>query len=144
VAILDSSWTNLTAVVDAEGHKVAPADYTFLRPGRYTVKYQLMAMDREATIDLRARQRYRVQSRSVLCETPIRSPSFNTPGDQEPACRGLEANLGYVAVGTVWIDDAATGRVLAGDKWCTVDTDCPSSRCSIRSPEQSVCDLPQP
>jgi hypothetical protein len=137
-----------SAVVVAPEQSYDRVDYMLLHPGRYSVQSSIesSAEARDDTLDLEAGRRYQARHRVLACGKRPKSYSAgrrHSDGEEAlaPLCAHRES---WDSVSTTWIEDAATGRVVAGAKWCVSVADCPESTCSLQAGESSgVCDIPE-
>lgn len=145
VAILDTTrpWFAENALIDEREQPIDTADIMLLQPGQYTVR--VGGRDTHATFDAEAGRRYEVEYDDVCCFAcgPWR---VKIPGGDEARSQLCSAGEQRVSsfIATSWIEDAATSRVVGGNKWCASDADCPASQCS-RAPGQpsGVCAVPE-
>jgi hypothetical protein len=117
-----------------------------LRPGRYTLSsrvYSIYAPQRVDTFDLKAGHRYQMKTRNVYCRGLI--APFSDKQAKAQVCKEFGGESGdTVSVRTNWFEDAATKRVVAGQKWCADDTECPGSKCSKPAGQtRGICDIPE-
>jgi hypothetical protein len=138
-------WFGETAVIDGHEQPLDAADLMLLAPGQYTVRVHVYADDLQETFDAEAERRYQVEYDEVCCFAcgPWR---VKIPGGDEARaqlCSGRE-QTGSSYLRTSWIEDAATSRVVGGDKWCASDADCPASQCALQPGQPSgVCTVPE-
>lgn len=146
VATLDTTrpWFGVTAVIDGGEQPLEAADLMLLVPGQYTVRVHARGENLDTTFDAEPERRYAVEYDNVCCYAcgPWR---VGIPGGDEARdqlCSDREQTVSSY-LQTSWIEDAATSRVVAGDKWCASDADCPTSQCSLRPGQVSgVCAVP--
>lgn len=120
-----------TSVIDAQGRLMNfsegaggyQARRLRLTPGTYTLRFAGSTQKREDTFVLSSARSYRQRLKD--CPGLIYSPW----------CKE-----GREAATAVWIEDLATSRVVAGEKWCREDADCAESECLIeRGRSLGVC-----
>jgi hypothetical protein len=127
------------AIVEADSGSPDVFDHLLLRPGLYTVGsgslYGFPArrfLARRDTFEVQAGHRYRMGHRDENCA--------GAPKHREARAEVCEGLTGWVE--TFWFEDATTNRVVAGDKWCSSDTDCPGSQCSAQAGQPRTCAIP--
>ena len=136
--------------VDSGGqHKVDrhQEHHLLLRPGRYTLSSDLGYLPdvgdrtRVDTFDLHAGHRYKANSMAVVCGRHLLN--FSSKEAQAQLCSD-GARAGNNDVETNWFEDIATKRVVAGQKWCASDPQCPESQCLKQEGKAlGICAIPE-
>jgi hypothetical protein len=114
--------------------------HLLLRPGTYRWSSEVGSYPRRKRVDtfaLEAGHRYSTNRQWIECEGLFRSSK---------AKRALvcEAPREETTFRTNWFEDVATKRVVAGQKWCGNDAECPESHCSKGDGQpRGVCDIPE-
>jgi hypothetical protein len=135
------------AIVDAAGqmHEMPRGlSHLLLKPGRYTMEWSSTTINRQQrhdTFDLLAGRRYRRMSLDAECGV---WKHFKSKAVRALDCREWRSETGEPvrSLRTIWVEEAATKRVVAGEKWCSSDSDCPASRCLAAGGQPlGICDI---
>ena len=128
---------------ETRGHE----SHLLLRPGLYTLsstahsREYYAAVKRVDTFELQAGHRYQTERMSVDCGNPWFAPISKEV--QAQVCNE-RLRQGNNSVSTNWFEDVATKRVVAGQKWCASDSECPDSLCSKQDGQpRGICSIPE-
>ena len=122
--------------------------HLLLRPGLYTLSSEVDSQEnhlspskRVDTFDLQAGHRYRTETMHVQCGNYW----FNFTSKEVLAQVCIERlRDNNHSVSTNWFEDVATKRVVAGQKWCASDSECPDSLCSKQDGQpRGICSIPE-
>lgn len=120
-----------------------------LRPGMYTWSSEVGSTYTEKremrvdTFEIQAGHRYQTNRISVECSWLFSAFSDKVLRDQVCA-ESRNGSTDSGSVSTNWFEDVATRRVVAGQKWCSSDAECPESQC-LKQAEQprGICNIPE-
>jgi hypothetical protein len=154
----DSIWSNhylgLSMIVNSDEQFQETQDHEshlLLRPGIYTFSTEVSGAGsytrkRVDTFELQAGHRYQTEQMTVDCgfgwiNTTSKELKAQLKEVKAQFCRATMANPN---VRTNWFEDMATKRVVAGQKWCASDPDCPYSQCSKQIDQAlGICSIPE-